>query len=144
MAYSKQTWDTTSYVNPTRMNHIEDGIADCATKSDLDGTTIGVAVITSSGNPRATNLVNKSKKIGKHIIISVTFTSAITASNSPGMVYIQSNVPPIFASLSCVRLASNGDIEAVVGAYSLTNGTVYVKEVTNGSNYVLTGCYAID
>lgn len=27
MAYSKQTWDTTSYVNPTRMNHIEDGIA---------------------------------------------------------------------------------------------------------------------
>ena len=28
MAYSKQTWDTTSYVNPTRMNHIEDGIED--------------------------------------------------------------------------------------------------------------------
>ena len=26
MAYSKQTWDTSSYVNPTRMNHIEDGI----------------------------------------------------------------------------------------------------------------------
>lgn len=26
MSYSKQTWDTTSYVNPTRMNHIEDGI----------------------------------------------------------------------------------------------------------------------
>lgn len=26
MAYTKQTWDTTSYVNPTRMNHIEDGI----------------------------------------------------------------------------------------------------------------------
>ena len=24
--YDKQTWDTTSYVNPTRMNHIEDGI----------------------------------------------------------------------------------------------------------------------
>ena len=26
MAYEKQTWDTTSFVNPTRMNHIEDGI----------------------------------------------------------------------------------------------------------------------
>ena len=26
MAYDKQTWDTTSYVTPTRMNHIEDGI----------------------------------------------------------------------------------------------------------------------
>ena len=30
MAYSKQTWDTTSYVNPTRMNHIEQGIYDVA------------------------------------------------------------------------------------------------------------------
>lgn len=26
--YDKQTWDTTSYVNPTRMNHIEQGIYD--------------------------------------------------------------------------------------------------------------------
>lgn len=26
MAYEKQTWDTTSFVNPTRLNHIEDGI----------------------------------------------------------------------------------------------------------------------
>lgn len=33
MAYSKQTWDTTSYVNPTRMNHIEDGIEDLDTAS---------------------------------------------------------------------------------------------------------------
>ena len=30
--YSKQTWDTNSYVNPTRMNHIENGI-----KSNSDG-----------------------------------------------------------------------------------------------------------
>ena len=33
MAYSKQTWDTTSYVNPTRMNHIEDGIYDVDNKT---------------------------------------------------------------------------------------------------------------
>lgn len=26
MVYEKQQWDTTSYINPTRMNHIEDGI----------------------------------------------------------------------------------------------------------------------
>lgn len=26
MAYEKQTWNTTSIFNPTRMNHIEDGI----------------------------------------------------------------------------------------------------------------------
>lgn len=36
MAYSKQTWDTTSYVNPTRMNHIEDGIYDISSQQDED------------------------------------------------------------------------------------------------------------
>ena len=45
MSYSKQTWDTTSYVTPTRMNHIEDGIesVDTKTANDIDyvsGTTI--------------------------------------------------------------------------------------------------------
>ncbi len=35
MAYSKQTWDTTSYVNPTRMNHIEDGIETAQNTADL-------------------------------------------------------------------------------------------------------------
>lgn len=30
MAYEKQTWDTTSFVNPTRMNHIEDGIEEAS------------------------------------------------------------------------------------------------------------------
>lgn len=39
MAYSKQTWDTTSYVNPTRMNHIEDGIATADLTSG--GTIVG-------------------------------------------------------------------------------------------------------
>ena len=32
MAYSKQTWDTTSFVNPTRMNYIEQGIYDATNK----------------------------------------------------------------------------------------------------------------
>lgn len=36
MAYEKQTWDTTSYVTPTRMNHIEDGI-EGAGKSEVIG-----------------------------------------------------------------------------------------------------------
>ena len=40
MAYSKQTWDTTSYVNPTRMNHMEDGIesADFSNGGSITGT----------------------------------------------------------------------------------------------------------
>lgn len=32
--YIKQIWDTTSYVNPTRMNHIEDGIYNVSNKVD--------------------------------------------------------------------------------------------------------------
>ena len=32
--YLKQIWDTTSYVNPTRMNHIEDGIYAVSNKVD--------------------------------------------------------------------------------------------------------------
>lgn len=45
MAYSKQTWDTTSIFNPTRMNHIEDGIysADTRTANDIpysENTTV--------------------------------------------------------------------------------------------------------
>lgn len=40
MAYSKQTWDTTSYVNPTRMNHIEDGIETAQATADTNSASI--------------------------------------------------------------------------------------------------------
>ena len=43
MAYSKQTWDTTSYVNPTRMNHIEQGIYDASTATGTEYSS-GVSV----------------------------------------------------------------------------------------------------
>ena len=35
MAYEKQTWNTQSYVNPTRMNHIEDGIAEAMPSENM-------------------------------------------------------------------------------------------------------------
>ncbi len=40
MAYSKQTWDTNSYVNPTRMNHIEDGIESATLKRERIGFSL--------------------------------------------------------------------------------------------------------
>lgn len=43
MAYSKQTWDTTSYVNPTRMNHIEVGIESASTATGTEYSS-GVSV----------------------------------------------------------------------------------------------------
>ena len=36
MAYSKQTWDTTSVFNPTRMNHMEQGIEDASIFEQID------------------------------------------------------------------------------------------------------------
>ena len=65
MAYSKQTWDTTSYVNPTRMNHIEDGIA-------------GVDAKTASDIPYSGGVSTKAqidKKSGKLIINTLNSTS---------------------------------------------------------------------
>lgn len=54
MAYSKQTWDTTSYVNPTRMNHIEQGVYDASTATGTEYSS-GVSVkdaldIVTAGN----------------------------------------------------------------------------------------------
>ena len=40
MSYTKQTWDTTSYVNPTRMNHIEDGIEAAANTADSAASAV--------------------------------------------------------------------------------------------------------
>ena len=41
MSYNKQTWDTTSYVNPTRMNHIENGIEEVSNAiANLNATNI--------------------------------------------------------------------------------------------------------
>lgn len=62
MAYSKQTWDTTSYVNPTRMNHIEQGIYDASnsavyTTSDVINLSDFVALGYLRGNRKRVDFV---------------------------------------------------------------------------------------
>lgn len=52
MAYDKQTWDTTSYVTPTRMNHIEEGIESAGVES--------LITVNQAGASRtATSLLNE-------------------------------------------------------------------------------------
>lgn len=52
MAYDKQTWDTTSYVTPTRMNHIEEGIESAGVES--------LITVNQAGTSRtATSLLNE-------------------------------------------------------------------------------------
>lgn len=100
MAYSKQTWDTTSYVNPTRMNHIEQGIYDVDNKiqktqvsvernatvsMELSSVPYGGILIISRGtngiyalsNVGATALVSASG-----VTVSMPDTTHISISNS--------------------------------------------------------------
>lgn len=57
--YVKQIWDTNSIFNPTRMNHIEDGIYDSATRAELlskvniQGTLAGDVITVLAGLPKA-------------------------------------------------------------------------------------------
>ena len=53
MAYEKQTWDTTSFVNPTRMNHIENGIKDIDNRvpSSAVGSATQPVYINANGVP---------------------------------------------------------------------------------------------
>ena len=55
MAYEKQTWDTTSFVNPTRMNHIENGIKDIDNRvpSSAVGSATQPVYINANGVPTA-------------------------------------------------------------------------------------------
>ena len=67
MAYTKQTWDTTSYVNPTRMNHIEDGIKNCDNNMDKvrqvvtgsTGTQYRVLLTTTDSDDEETTVLRK-------------------------------------------------------------------------------------
>jgi len=67
MAYPKQTWDTSSYVNPTRMNHIEDGI-----KSAVDGLT-NIYIEGSTNNTGSTISMDT------YFYLNGTLVKAITA-----------------------------------------------------------------
>ena len=56
MSYSKQTWDTNSYVNPTRMNHIEDGIEAADNAASAAGTATGTSYNNTSSGLSATTV----------------------------------------------------------------------------------------
>ena len=82
MAYSKQTWDTTSYVNPTRMNHIEDGIESASSVAEgklspIIDNLVGNAYLPDSNTWTD---ISFSKNINNYKWIGFSFT---TPDNSP-------------------------------------------------------------
>lgn len=135
---------TTSYVNPTRMNHIEQGIYD--TYDMAEAKDVEVISITSGGTPRATDVVNKSIRTGKQVIICATFTSAYTGTNTPSILLNNTSPsrPSINCVLNCIEIDANGNIVNSIPCYIGTTGAINIKTVTNGSKYVVTGCYAIN
>ena len=68
-AYTKQTWDTTSIFNPTRMNHIEQGIYDASTNI-VDNLTSTDA--TSSLSAKQGKVIKDSLEWSEEIIIDDT------------------------------------------------------------------------
>ena len=57
--YIKQIWDTTSYVNPTRMNHIEEGIYAVSNKVD----NLSADDIPYDNNNSVKDMIPKTKKL---------------------------------------------------------------------------------
>ena len=123
MAYSKQTWDTTSYVNPTRMNHIENGIA--GVEDTLSNNKNVFSIASTHGTPTAQFTGND---YAQTLYCELTLTSDVsrytniaTISPAPknltvltGGVYTYSGWTPFY--IQC----SNGNIQSNM---NLTSGT---------------------
>ena len=78
MAYSKQTWDTTSYVNPTRMNHIEQGIYDAQETADSKSNLVTETLLANHYIATASTWegVNLSGNIDNYEYLGFSFASA--------------------------------------------------------------------
>lgn len=113
MAYDKQTWDTTSYVNPTRMNHIEDGVYNASNEFLSKGTSTGDAdAILTIG-------IYRSNEGG--------ITNCPT--NNGVLVVLPAFNPVLSTNKTCVQMfyASNGNVYSRItwsaGSISWTNWT---------------------
>ena len=143
MAYSKQTWDTTSYVNPTRMNHIEDGIeaVDGKTASDiaysssrtiknmLDSTFVSVTPNQSD----VTIKTNKSYRMGNLLVLCVKGTSTNAHSNQS--LFLIDGAGTEFNCQDMIFGAFTGgewSVSGVTYGYMGANGSVIVNNSAGG------------
>ena len=105
MSYSKQTWDTTSYVNPTRMNHIEDGIKDISDDvEDLkEAVNKGSVSVTADGVKTWAELLNT--LLSQIDTTKITSESKIVrqSGNNVYVFYLENNNPPaLYYSSICI------------------------------------------
>lgn len=117
MAYSKQTWDSTSYVNPTRMNHIEDGIEDT---SNSKQETSAITFAPSSGI--TTETINVRRQGDMCVIgLTINWTNPTTAETQIGSLNGLVNMGYISG---VVATPSDTSLK---GSYVLSGANLYVK-----------------
>lgn len=122
MAYSKQTWDTSSYVNPTRMNHIEQGIYDASTATGTEYSS-GVSV-----KDKIDSIINKNEtlaipNIGQHKSVRLTLADTDTFCIATFAGSTGKNAMYYLANQSNVTVFQNG--------YSITRDSNLVFTITS-------------
>lgn len=148
MAYEKQTWDTNSYVNPTRMNHIENGIKensdniDTLTQGASDMSTEisgikqniadlgGIELIANTNSTNSSNRVTFAKKLTEFRYICAYFgygnTNNAASVFMPTAVFKGVNHTLMQASDTIGYIQSVNDNDAVIFNNKNTNYNVYV------------------
>ena len=119
MSYVKQTWDTTSYVTPTRMNYIENGIEGCAHITDwTSGDTI---------HPNWNYYQDSEGYWHLHYYESTAVSREF--STSEGNIYKASNVTISLPTTVGDIISVNADIQQGANACGVTVGSISSNQI---------------
>ena len=141
MSYTKQTWDTNSYVNPTRMNHIEDGIDQALPKDGGSMTgdlTLGkastVLKIRASGS-RYTNLTSAATGSDKDIVLpnksgTIALTRDTPLANAGVKLVEQITLPNFDISQSSETIYQNVEKTGYTPLFAIVNVNWYGASAT--------------
>ena len=83
-------------------------------------------------------------QIGSMVVVNMKFTGNYTATNSP-LIGTFSLLPKYVSALSCIDITSgiNNAISSSVPCGVNTDGSVYIKTMTSGNVYAMTGIYSL-
>lgn len=118
--------------------------------SDSNGTVIGrfpdgvdFSSQVSVYNNRGTINSYACRKWGSFRFVSFIFASTYSATNSPNLIKLGSaNAPSMEAALSCVDITSgSAEIDAQIPCKVNAYGNIYLKTVTSGHVYAITGFF---
>lgn len=93
---------------------------------------------------RMTNISGGICQIGSMVVVNMTFTGNYTATNSPRIGSFSLS-PKYVSALSCIDI-TNGIASSITEAIPCgvnTNGNIYIKKMTSGNIYAITGIYSL-